>query len=80
MNNPIVSEIAGKYKKTTGQVLLRHCTQKGLACIPKSTNPSRIQENINIFDFELTSEECERLNGLDRGPSAKIYTSEDFKG
>lgn len=80
LNDPIVGEIAGKHNKTAAQVLLRHCVQRGLVCIPKSTTPSRILENINIFDFELNDKDMEQLNGLDKGPSGRILDFPQYKG
>lgn len=48
MEIPAVAEIAKKHKKTPAQVLLRHMIQKGIAVIPKSTNPDRIRQNIDV--------------------------------
>jgi 2,5-diketo-D-gluconate reductase A len=48
-------------------VVLRWHVQLGLVAIPKSANPGRIAENIDIFDFELTAEEMARISALDRG-------------
>lgn len=65
MENPVVVEIANKHKKTPAQVLLRHMVQKGIAVIPKSTNPERVKQNLDVFNFELSSEDMERLSKLD---------------
>ena len=75
--NPVVAAVAEKHGKAKAQVLLRHLVQKGFAVIPKSTNPDRIRQNIEIFDFELDERDMEKLNGLDRGPDARIL---NFKG
>ncbi|KAL7062496.1 hypothetical protein AAHC03_0546 [Spirometra sp. Aus1] len=64
IDEPVVCKIAEKYKKTPGQILLRHGIQRGIVVIPKSKTPSRIAENINIFDFELTANEMEELRKL----------------
>ena len=48
------------------QVLLRFLTQKGIAVIPRSTQPEHIKENFDLFDFALTAEELARLSALDR--------------
>ena len=60
-------EIAEKYGKNAGQVILRFEVQEGLIVLPKSTNPERIAGNIEIFDFELNEEEMERIRALDTG-------------
>jgi diketogulonate reductase-like aldo/keto reductase len=49
------------------QALLRWQLQHGRSAIPKSINPAHIAENFDVFDFELTTEEVSRLDGLDRG-------------
>ena len=56
-----------KYKKTPGQILLRYAIDRNLAVIPKSTSPSRIAENAEIFDFELEVDEIDFLLGLELG-------------
>ena len=57
------SEIGEKYGKSWGQVLLRSNFQKGIISIPKSHTPKYQKENIDIFDFELSDEEMEKLFG-----------------
>lgn len=67
LSNPAITEIASKYGKNAGQVILRFEVQEGLIILPKSTNPERIAGNIDIFDFELTEDEMETLRALDTG-------------
>lgn len=67
LTNPVIAEIAEKYGKNAGQVILRFEVQEGLIVLPKSTNPERIAGNIEIFDFELNKEEMERIRALDTG-------------
>ena len=66
LEDPVILEISERYKKTPAQVLLRHLVQRGLVVIPKSGNPKRIQENFNIFDFNLDCEDFEKVENLDR--------------
>ncbi|KAJ8874277.1 hypothetical protein PR048_025121 [Dryococelus australis] len=80
MSNPVVLEVAAAHGKTPAQVLLRFAVQKDIAVIPKSTNPARIKENFQIFDFELTDEEVSKLNKLDQGPSGRIVDFSFLKG
>lgn len=63
---PAVVELAAKYGKTPVQVLLRRTVQDGVAVIPKSVHTERIQENIDMFDFELTDAEMSALRLLDK--------------
>jgi diketogulonate reductase-like aldo/keto reductase len=60
-------EIARHHKKSAAQVILRWHLQRGIIVIPKSSNPKRIKENSEIFDFELTAEEMEKINRLNTG-------------
>jgi diketogulonate reductase-like aldo/keto reductase len=59
-------EIGQKYGKTPAQVILRWDLQHGVVTIPKSVREERIIANADIFDFQLTSEEMERIDGLNR--------------
>ena len=63
-NNVLIS-IGNKYNKSVAQVVLRWLTQRGVVAIPKSVRKERIQENFNIFDFELSDEDKEDISSLD---------------
>ena len=67
LNEPVFIELAEKYGKNNVQIILRWHIQEGTIVFPKSTNPKHIQDNIDIFDFELTAEEMERIRALDKG-------------
>lgn len=67
LSHPVVQELAEKYNKDAGQILLRFEVQDGLIVLPKSTKPERITGNICIFDFELTPEEMEEMRAMDTG-------------
>lgn len=62
---PILKEISDKYQKTPAQVTLRYLIQCGIVVIPKSLNTKHMEENIDIFDFELNGEEMAKLRDLD---------------
>ena len=66
LNNPVVSEIAKEYGKSNAQILLRWAVQQGVPVIPRSITPSRIEENIKIFDFELREETMNKLSSLNQ--------------
>lgn len=66
MSNYIVQQIADKYGKTYAQIMLRWCIEEGMVVLPKSVTPSRISENIDLFDFELDSEDLEKLANCER--------------
>lgn len=63
---PAVLALSEKYGKTPAQILLRFLIQKGIAVIPRSTDPAHIQENFALFDFTLSADEMARLSMLDR--------------
>ena len=63
--NELLLSIAGKYKKSIAQVILRWLTQRKVVAIPKSVRKERIAENFNIFDFELSFEDMDALVALD---------------
>ncbi len=67
LNEPVFTELAGKYGKNNVQIILRWHIQEGTVVFPKSTNPKHIQDNIDIFDFELTADEMGRIRALDKG-------------
>ncbi|UTX48223.1 aldo/keto reductase [Chryseobacterium sp. MA9] len=67
LSNPDLQAIAEKYGKTVAQVILRWHLQEGFVVIPKSVTPSRIEENFNVFDFELTEDEMNVVRSLDTG-------------
>jgi 2,5-diketo-D-gluconate reductase A len=72
LNAPVLAGIGGKYGKTPGQVVLRWHVQQGLVAIPKTSNPQRMKENLDIFDFELDHDDLTRLQTLDAGPDAGV--------
>jgi diketogulonate reductase-like aldo/keto reductase len=63
--NELLASIAEKYKKSVAQVVLRWLTQREIVVIPKSVRKERINENFNIFDFELSHEDMESIATLD---------------
>ena len=67
LENPVIGEIATAHDKTPAQVMLRWHIQQGRQVIPKSVTPSRIEENFDVFDFELTAEQLVAIDGLDTG-------------
>jgi len=67
LNDPRITAIAKKHGRTNAQVLLRWAIQHEVVIISKSSHPDRITENVQIFDFELTSEEVSTLDGLHDG-------------
>ncbi len=67
LGDATLQAIAGKHGKSVAQVVLRWHVQLGLVVFPKSVTPSRIKENIEIFDFELDGDDLAAIAGLDRG-------------
>jgi 2,5-diketo-D-gluconate reductase A len=67
LGNPTLASIAQAHGKSPAQVAVRWSIQLGNIVIPRSSNPARIKENIDVFDFELTGDEMASINGLDDG-------------
>ncbi|WP_349352338.1 MULTISPECIES: aldo/keto reductase [unclassified Flagellimonas] len=63
----VMNDLASKYNKTIAQVVLRWDLQKGVITIPKSSKPERIKANANLFDFELSDEDVQLLDSLEKG-------------
>jgi len=64
MNDPVLNSIAHKYNKSVAQVMIRWGLQMGFSQIPKSDNPKRIDENFNVFDFDLNEEDMKNIREL----------------
>ena len=68
--NPVLARIGAKYGKTPAQVMLRWHLQRGVVVIPKSTHIERMRENLDVFDFTLTTEDMAAIAALDQKQSA----------
>lgn len=82
LEDPVIAGIARTHGKSAAQVMLRWGLQHGRSVIPKSTRRSRIEENIDVFDFELSGDEMIAIDGLDTdrrgGPEPEAITLEAF--
>ena len=82
LDDPVIGGIADTHGKTAAQVMLRWHLQQGRSVIPKSTNPQRIAENIDVFDFDLTPDQLAAIDALDTGkrggPEPEVITLESF--
>jgi methylglyoxal/glyoxal reductase len=66
LEEPTLVEIAKKHNKSTAQIIIRWDIQTGVVTIPKSVKPHRIAENADVFDFELSQEDMDRINALNQ--------------
>ncbi len=82
LEDSVILDIAKAHGKTAAQVMLRWHLQEGRQVIPKSVTPSRIEENFDVFDFELTAEQVTAIDELDTGvrggPEPENVTRENF--
>jgi 2,5-diketo-D-gluconate reductase A len=67
LDDPVITSIAEAHERTPGQVVLRWHIQLGNVVIPKSVTPDRIQQNLHVFDFELSDDEMSEIESLDVG-------------
>lgn len=72
-DDPTISSIAAAHGKTSAQVILRWHLHAGNIAIPGSSNPDHIQENCEIFDFELTDDEIAQLTEIDKNECFADY-------
>lgn len=70
LNHSVITELARKYNKDAGQIILRFEVQEGFITLPKSSNSERIKSNIDIFDFALTEKEMDSIRVLDTGKTS----------
>lgn len=66
LDDPILTEIAKKHGKSTAQIMIRWCLDIGTVPLPKSAHHDRIKQNIDVFDFELDTQDIKKIKGLDR--------------
>ena len=71
LEDPTITQIAEKAGKTPAQVVLRWHIQRGDIVFPKSVTPSRMEENFDLFDFDLDASDMEEITGLDRGENGR---------
>ncbi len=67
--NPLLRALSLRYRKTPAQIALRFLIELGISVIPKTSSPSRLKENLEIFDFRLSADDMQRLRSLDTGKS-----------
>ncbi len=66
LDNDVLKELSDKYGETQAQIVIRWDLQNGVVTIPKSVRESRIIENANVFDFELTAEDMAKIDALNK--------------
>ncbi len=77
LEDPVITQIAARVEHTAAQVVLRWHLQRGSIVFPKSTTPSRIEENFALFDFALEDADIEAIAGLDRGEDGRTGPNPD---
>lgn len=71
-NDPTLATIAAKYGKTPAQIILRWDIELGIVAVPRSSNPKRLAQNLDIFDFALTADEIAAISALDTGAERRV--------
>jgi 2,5-diketo-D-gluconate reductase A len=77
LDDPTIQQIASIHDRSVAQVILRWHMQHGHIAIPKSARPERMAENINIFDFELSTDEMNAIDALDKGETGRVGPNPD---
>ena len=70
--DPTLVNLAKKYNRSTGQILIRYCLQKGWVPLPKSDDPEQIAQNLDVYGFDISQEDMVSLDGLDQGACGAI--------
>ncbi len=79
LGDPVITELATKYGKTVGQIILNwHIKGRGHMVIPKTTKLERLEENIQIYDFTMTDEEYKKITALNR--DARLFNPKYIHG
>lgn len=78
LKDPVLIELSQKYNKSVAQIILRYDVQNGIVTIPKSVRAERIRENADIFDFELSPQDIEKIDRLNRNRMHGDPDSVDF--
>jgi 2,5-diketo-D-gluconate reductase A len=71
LDDPVITAIADRHGRSPAQIVLRWHVERGNIVFPKSTTPSRIKENLELFDFALESDDVAAIDGLDRGEAGR---------
>lgn len=77
-SNPIINNLSEKYNKSQAQIILRWHLQNDVIAIPKTSALSRIKENLDIFDFEISKEDMEKIDSLNTGERMKPQQYENL--
>lgn len=72
-SNPILTEIGNKYGKSVAQVIINWLVSQNIIVLSKTTNPERMKENLDIFDFELSTQDLDKISNLDEESSQFFY-------
>jgi 2,5-diketo-D-gluconate reductase A len=77
LDDPVIAAIADKFGKSPAQVVLRWHIQRGNIVFPKSTNPARIKENFELFDFQPEADDIAKITALDKGEAGRTGPNPD---
>jgi 2,5-diketo-D-gluconate reductase A len=72
LREPLLATIGARYGKSPAQVVLRWHVERGVVAIPRSSNPERLAQNVDVFDFALTAEEISAISALDTGAEKRV--------
>jgi 2,5-diketo-D-gluconate reductase A len=72
LNEPLLATLGAKYGKSPAQIVIRWAIDRSIATIPRSSNPERLAQNLDVFDFMLTSPEVTAISALDTGAEKRV--------
>lgn len=72
LSEPLLVTLGTKYGKSPAQIIIRWAIERGIATIPRSSNPARLAQNLDVFDFTLTAPEVAAISALDTGAEKRV--------
>jgi 2,5-diketo-D-gluconate reductase A len=72
LNDPLLVQLGAKYGKSPAQIVIRWAIDRGIATIPRSSNPERVAQNVDVLDFMLTDAEVAAISALDTGAEKRV--------
>ena len=79
LDNEQLKEIANKYNKSVAQICIKWCLQNGIVTLPKSTNKDRIKENINVYNFNISTDDMNFINSMECFSSSGLNPNKIFE-
>lgn len=78
LQEPVICQVAERLERSAAQILLRWAVQRGVCVIPKTSRKDRLEENLNVFDFAITTDDMKAINGIQGDRSVRYNDPGEF--